>query len=279
MKKTAFLCLMLAAVIYFAGSFWTPLSLGQHGAFGCTSARDMTGSQETDQMPGLSDEAQEDQEGSRTDKAGEPSGKGIPPADFEIIRQMPELPTGCEITALTMMLNYYGYSVDKMTMASEYLPTIPAEFYEGADGRSYGPDMEAFFVGDPFSSGYVCGTGAILSAADAYLEDQGSSLRAKALTGISPEALYTLVRDGTPVLVWVTIGMKERDEVQGWYTADRRWMEWSRNDHGAVLIGYDEDTVTIADPLSGLRVYSRDRFEKVFVSRGSQCTALFTQES
>ncbi len=150
MKKTAFLCLMLAAVIYFAGSFWTPLSLGQHGAFGCASARDMTGSQETDQMPGLSDEAQEDQEGSRTDKAGEPSGKGIPPADFEIIRQMPELPTGCEITALTMMLNYYGYSVDKMTMASEYLPTIPAEFYEGADGRSYGPDMEAFFCGRSF---------------------------------------------------------------------------------------------------------------------------------
>ena len=27
---------------------------------------------------------------------------------FDIIFQMPELPTGCEITALTMVLNYYG---------------------------------------------------------------------------------------------------------------------------------------------------------------------------
>lgn len=279
MKKTAFLCLMLAAVLYFAGSFWQPLSLGQHGAFGYASARDMTGLQETDQMPGLSDEAQEDQEGSRTNKVGELSEKGIPPADFEIIRQMPELPTGCEITALTMMLNYYGYRVDKMTMASEYLPVVPAEIYEGADGRMYGPDMDAFFVGNPSASGYICGTGAILSAADAYLEDQDSSLRAKDLTGAPLQKLYALVKDGTPILVWVTIGMKERDEVQGWYTADGRWMEWSRNDHGAVLIGYDEDTVTIADPLSGLRVYSRDRFEHVFVSRGSQCVALFTQES
>lgn len=145
MKKTAFLCLMLAAVLYFAGSFWQPLLLGQNGTFGYASARDMTGLQETDQMPGL-------------------SGKGALPAEFEIIRRMPELPTGCEITALTMMLNYYGYSVDKMTMASEYLPVIPAEFYEGADGRVYGPDMDNFFVGDPSASGYICGTGAIRSA-------------------------------------------------------------------------------------------------------------------
>lgn len=279
MKKTAFLCLMLAAVLYFAGSFWQPLSLGQYGVFGYASARDMTGLQETDQMPGLSDESQEDQEGSRTDKAGGLSEKGIPPADFEIIRQMPELPTGCEITALTMMLNYYGYSVDKMTMASEYLPVIPAEFYEGADGRVYGPDMDNFFVGDPSASGYICGTGAIRSAADAYLEDRDSALRAKDLTGTPLPELYALVRDGTPVLVWVTIGMAERDEVQGWYTADGRWMEWSRNDHGAVLIGCSNDMVTIADPLSGLRVYSRDRFEHVFASRGSQCVALFMQES
>ncbi|MFR1214772.1 MAG: C39 family peptidase [Acutalibacteraceae bacterium] len=27
---------------------------------------------------------------------------------FDVIFQMPELPTGCEITALTMVLNYYG---------------------------------------------------------------------------------------------------------------------------------------------------------------------------
>ena len=54
MKKTAFLCLMLAAVLYFAGSFWQPLPLGQNGTFGYASARDMTGLQETDQMPGLS---------------------------------------------------------------------------------------------------------------------------------------------------------------------------------------------------------------------------------
>ena len=76
------------------------------------------------------------------------------------------------------------------------------------------------------------------------------------------------------MLVWVTIGMRERDEVHGWYTEDGKWMSWSSNDHGAVLIGYDADTVTIADPLSGLRVYARKMFEGVFASRGSRCIIL-----
>lgn len=55
--------------------------------------------------------------------------------DFPIINQMPELPTGCEITALTMVLDHYGYPVDKTVMASEYLPTASADRYYGADGR------------------------------------------------------------------------------------------------------------------------------------------------
>lgn len=255
MKKTAFLCLALAAVLYFSGSFWKPLTSGQPGIPGYASAREKTGSQ------GMGE----------TSEQVEKLPEQALIKDFEIVRQMPELPTGCEVTALTMMLDYYGCQADKTVMAEEYLPTVPAEFYEGTDGRIYGPDMEAYFVGDPFSSGYICGTKAVLSAADAYLSDQGSSLRADELTGAEPEELYKCVSDGIPVLVWVTIGMQEREEVQGWYTEDGRWMDWSRNDHGAVLIGYDEGTVTIADPLSGLRVYSRDRFEYVFASRGSQC--------
>ena len=39
MKKTAFLCLALAAVLYFAGSFWKPLTSGRPGIPGCASAR------------------------------------------------------------------------------------------------------------------------------------------------------------------------------------------------------------------------------------------------
>ena len=195
--------------------------------------------------------------------------------DFPIVYQMPQLPTGCEITALTMALHYYGYSVDKVTMATQYLPTAPAGTYYGSDGRLYRRDMEHYFVGDPTTNlGYICGTSAIVTAANTYLEEQGSSLRAQDLTGAAPEELYELVSRDIPVVVWVTIGMEDRRSTQGWYTEAGEYMEWSTNDHGAVLIGYTETTVTIADPISGLVEYDRQQFEEVFASRSNRCVIL-----
>lgn len=73
-------------------------------------------------------------------------------SDFEFAGQMPELPTGCEITSLTMVLNYYGYSADKMTMALEYLPTVGwTNTYYGDDGTLYGNDIYNYFIGNPQS--------------------------------------------------------------------------------------------------------------------------------
>ncbi len=195
--------------------------------------------------------------------------------DFEIIYQMPELPTGCEVVALTMVLRYYGFDVDKTTMAADYLPTADATFYYGSDGLKYGPDLNQYFVGNPFTDGgYICGTGAIVTAANSYLSDVGSDLRAVDLTGTSVEELYQLVSEDIPVVVWVTIEMAQRASTSGWYTESGEYVEWSTNDHGAVLIGYTEDTVIIADPLSGLIEYSREDFESVFESRGNQCVIL-----
>lgn len=195
--------------------------------------------------------------------------------NFKITWQMPELPTGCEITAMTMALNYYGFNVNKVTMATKYLPVVAAEFYYGSDGKLYGPDLNSYFVGDPATEGgYVCGTKAIVKGANDYLKGQNSSLRAVDKTGISTDELYGLVNKNVPVVVWVTISMNDRAEVQGWYTENGNYVEWSTNDHGAVLIGYTEDNVTIADPISGIVNYSRNRFEKVFASRGSRCVVL-----
>ena len=210
----------------------------------------------------------------------DPTKDTQPPAeyiieDFPLILQMPELPTGCEITAMTMALQYYGYDVDKTTMAAEYLPTVPANLYYGEDGRFYGSDLRKYFVGNPFTqAGYICGTEAILTAANAYLQEVGSSMRAVDKSGALPEELYKLLSEDTPVVVWITIGMANRNTPQGWYTENDTYVDWSTNDHGAVLIGYSEDTVTIADPISGIVEYSRTQFESVFASRSYQCVVL-----
>lgn len=203
----------------------------------------------------------------------EPSAYAI--KDFEVLFQNPELPTGCEITALTMALNYYGYVVDKVTMADQYLPCLPADFFYGENGKLYGSDMNAYFIGNPASSGgYICGTDAIVTAANIYLAEHGSDMEAIDITGAEPKELYQIVSRDTPVVVWVTIFMEDRRMAEGWYTESGEYVDWSTNDHGAVLVGYTDDTVKIADPISGLVEYDRDQFEKVFTSRNNQCVIL-----
>ena len=203
------------------------------------------------------------------------SDSGTQLTDFDIIEQYTELPTGCEITAMTMVLNYYGYQVNKVTMALDYMPKVQAEFYRSEDGRLMGPDLENFFVGDPTEeTGYICGTGAIVTAANAYLTDVGSDMTAVAMKNAQPEELYDLIDQGTPVVIWCTINMEDRAETDSWYREDGTYMEWSTNDHGAVLIGYDEDTVTVADPIYSRITVSRVQFEKIFAERGGQCVIL-----
>lgn len=195
--------------------------------------------------------------------------------DFPLVIQNPELPTGCEITALTMVLNHYGFKADKIEMAGRYLPKTDAGTYYGEDGLRYGNDMENFFIGDPFAtSGVICGIGALETAAEGYLQNQGSTLNPYDITGETPEELYARVAAGQPVLVLVTIYMADRREAQGWYTQEGNWVDWSRNDHGAVLIGYSESGVTIADPISGIVEYPREDFESVYRSRGQRAMVL-----
>ncbi len=191
-------------------------------------------------------------------------------SDFPYTLQTPELPTGCEITALTMALNYYGCNVDKLTMATQYLPTVPADMYYDEYGVMHGEDLNDYFISDPQSVyGYVCGTNAIVTAANSYLADSGSSLSANDITGYSFDELYELVANDTPIVVWITIGMQQRSETEGWYTDDGDYVEWSQSDHAGVLVGYTDDTVIIADPLSGRTEYSRSDFESVYTSRGN----------
>lgn len=192
----------------------------------------------------------------------------------ETIFQTPELPTGCEITALTMALQYHGYEVSKTTMAKQYLPKSSKWYYVG--DKRYGPDTRVVFAGNPFSSGgAVCGASAIVTAADRYLSDTGAGQRAVNLTGSSPEELYDMVRSGTPVVVWVTIEMVDRSVSGGWYVEGTdEYLEWSKMDHCAVLMGVQDDRVVINDPITGVVTYSKERFESVYKQRGLQAVII-----
>ena len=188
--------------------------------------------------------------------------------NFPVIYQKPELPTGCEITALTMLLRFYGYPVSKTVMAASFLPQTGYAVRIGENGKKYGPDLNACFVGNPFGKGTVCGSAALVAAANRYLLSCGSSLWAKNITGSLPMELYSRVDRNQPVVVMATIGMKDRRPAEGWYTAAGKYVDWSTNDHGVVLIGWSNAAVSIACPICGIRRYSRMQFEKAFEDRG-----------
>lgn len=196
--------------------------------------------------------------------------------DFPILYQMPQLPTGCEITALTMVLNYYGYEIDKVTMARNYLPVIyNISLHYESDGLLHGNDMNNYFIGSPFSDqGIVCGTGAIIEATNTYLEEQESTMTAMDMTGEELETLYAWIAKEVPVMVWITIGMQNRTPVQGWYTEEGEYVDFAREDHCGVLIGYTENTVILADPVSGIIEYDKERFQQVWESRENRCVIL-----
>lgn len=103
--------------------------------------------------------------------------------DAEVIGQNPELPTGCEITAVTMMLRYAGKDVNKIQLAYE----MPR-----SNNGDYG------FVGDPFSvTGWWIFPTGVAPVVNHHL---GHS---QVMTGAAFSAIVDKLIQGHLVVAWV----------------------------------------------------------------------------
>ena len=87
----------------------------------------------------------------------------------DTVLQRPELPQGCEIVALTAVLNTYGYEVTKTKMADLFLPKMQFSF---KNGKLYGPNPYKAYAGNPRSEkGFFVYAPPIVEAAKKYLND------------------------------------------------------------------------------------------------------------
>lgn len=182
--------------------------------------------------------------------------------DMENVLQLPELPVGCEITALTILLRYCGFDADKTDLARNYLPK--GVNYRTEDGKVYKDSFFDYFIGDPFSRGYGCFANAIEKAANAYIADHGGGFTVKNISGTHPDVLYDYLAAGTPVLCWATDGMIEPEYYETWYDYDTgEQLDWYLNEHCFVLAGFNMsgDLVTLNDPMKGIIDYNINRFE------------------
>lgn len=91
------------------------------------------------------------------------------------------------------LLEYNGYSVDLVSLGVDYLPR---QSFTYSGPYRYGPAPEQAYAGDPASSsgGWYCFEGPIIEAANAWLRDQGSELRAESETGADLDRLELLLR-------------------------------------------------------------------------------------
>lgn len=201
--------------------------------------------------------------------------------DMANILQNPELPVGCEITALTTLLNYYGFNAEKTDMAKNYLPTSWGN-PKTVDGKLYKDSFYDYFIGDPFSRGYGCFSPAIERAASSYISSHGGGYTVKNISGCHPDTLYEYLIAGTPVLCWATDGMIEPEYYETWYdNATGEQLDWYLNEHCFVLAGFNiaNSTVTLNDPMKGIIDYNIDKFEVRFKQMHSQAIVLIPEGS
>lgn len=178
--------------------------------------------------------------------------------DADVIYQRPELPTGCEVTSLTALLQYLGFDVDKTTMAEDFLPCS----YDTAKNT-----LDDAYIGLPQASdGFGCYAPVLVKAADAYLKTQDSEKQGLDLTGSSEETICRYVASGYPVVMWITIGLYDVYEEEGWTTEDGRTVMWCDLEHCVLLHGYDKenDLVYVCDPLNGDVTYSMERYFQIY---------------
>jgi len=183
-----------------------------------------------------------------------PAGKQLAVTN---IKQNPDLPNGCEITSLTIVLNYKGYNVDKCVMSDNYLPKWP----------DLSGDPEYYYLREPRSNGFYCFATCLGITIDNYNTANGTAITYSNLTGSDVSALYNEIENGNPVVVWGTLKWRTpRAYSNGLYS----------NLHCMVLSGYTDTTVTIEDPIYGAAtVISRSTFETVWTQMGSRALVVY----
>lgn len=187
--------------------------------------------------------------------------------DVPIISQYPELPTGCEITSLTILLNYLGYNIDKTTLAKNYLDYTYSTSITFSDA----------FIGNPFNNdGYGCFAPVIEKAAKKYLTSINSNYNVQNKTGTELENLLVEVANQHPIIVWTSMSLVDIHNKLVWTLSDGTKVYWPENEHVVVISGYnlENQTITVIDPMKGKGDYPLNRFQKIYNDMGKQAISI-----
>ncbi|WNF25289.1 C39 family peptidase [Mesobacillus jeotgali] len=182
-----------------------------------------------------------------------------------LIKQMPELPRGCEVTSLAMMLNQAGVKANKMTLAKQVKkdPTI----YRYSNGKKYFGNPNYGFVGNMYTfskPGFGVFNKPVAELANKYMPG-----RIVNLSGQSFDSVLDYVGAGRPVWVINTSWFSHvpRKYWQTWYTPQGP-IRITMKEHSVLITGYDSKYVYFNDPLDGMK--NKKRLKKQFIEGWTQ---------
>lgn len=188
--------------------------------------------------------------------------------------QRPALPNGCEATAMATVLQYNGFAVSAPEFAADWLPCAD---FETVSGVRYAPSPEEFYLGDPASeSGWYCFEQPLADGANAYLQAQGSALRAEVVSGADARTLCSCLSDGCPVIVWITTDYAAPRQSSGftWVLPSGEEYIPYINLHCVVLTGIEDGMCCFDDPLCGESELPEEVFLELYAQMGSRAVAV-----
>lgn len=180
----------------------------------------------------------------------------------------PSLQNGCEITALSMLLQYYGYNVNKNQLANQ-LNYVPLK----VDNTHYGDPNEGF-VGNIKEGNQAMGVwSAPIKAVAEQVVGHNYIVHNEAL---SFEQLKNLISQSTPVWILATLELKVPHEQDF-----RRWptlngvRKVTPKIHSVVITGINGRYFYVNDPFGykNRRVKQTD-LQQIFESLGNQAIYL-----
>ncbi|WP_235988792.1 C39 family peptidase [Aquibacillus kalidii] len=188
--------------------------------------------------------------------------------DAPLIGQYPELPRGCEVTSLAMLLQYYNIDVDKMELAKE-VTKDPTKYKRTEDGIYFGNPSRGF-VGDMYSftkPGLGVYHKPIAELAKQYVGDD--------VLDFSGESFYQILmhlNQDRPVWVITNTTYKKLPEEQfsTWQTADGP-IKVTKKEHSVLVTGFDKDYIYFNDPIKkDIRKAPIKDFQEAWVQMGQQ---------
>ena len=181
--------------------------------------------------------------------------KGAYMIDVPLIRQLPELPRGCEVTSLAMLLKFKGVEIDKMTLAEE------VERHENNPYKGFVGDMYQYS-----KPGYGVYNEPIFDLAHKYLPETAMNM-----TYCDFEDLYYLIDKDNPV--WV-ITNSTYAPLQGsrfvMHQTDDGNILITYSEHSVLITGYDESYIYFNDPLGQATKAEKTKFIAAWEQMGRQ---------